>query len=136
MRKKFLKFFTNLSIFFIFIHLLPNVKFPSSEIGVIYISAFYALIVNISPFILGFFKIPKVIALQIAFGIALVFGYLHLLSNNFSNLIQFYPTYIGNSDLLFVKIPLLFELNSAESIFLFSSIILILCSIIVNKQIK
>ncbi len=136
MRKKILHFFINFAIFWIFIDLLANLSFPSMQAGKFYMGLGFAFIIALIPFILGFFKLPKISALFVALGIALTFGYFYLLNTYFSNLIQFYPTVIGNSDLIFVKIPTLIQLNDINSIFLFSSVILNLCSIILNKQVK
>lgn len=136
MRKKVLHFFINFAIFWIFVDLLSNISFPSKEAGKLYMSLGFAFVMALIPFVLGFFKFPKISALFVALGIALTFGYFYLLNTYFSNLILFYPTVIGNSDLLFVKIPTLIQLNDINSIFLFSSVILNLCSIILNKQVK
>ncbi len=136
MRKKVLHFFINFAIFWIFIDLLSNISFPSKEAGKLYMSLGFAFVMALIPFVLGFFKLPKISALFVALGIAITFGYFYILNTYFSNLILFYPTVIGNSDLLFVKIPTLIQLNDINSIFLFSSVILNLCSIILNKQVK
>jgi hypothetical protein len=58
------------------------------------------------------------------------------LNTYFTNFVQFYPTVIGNADLIFFTIPPLLYLNDINSIFLFSSVLLMICSIILNKQIK
>lgn len=136
MRKKVLHFFINFAIFWIFVDLLSNISFPSKEAGKLYMSLGFAFVMALIPFVLGFFKLPKISALFVALGIAITFGYFYILNTYFSNLILFYPTVIGNSDLLFVKIPTLIQLNDINSIFLFSSVILNLCSIILNKQVK
>jgi hypothetical protein len=136
MRKKILKFLINFSIFWIFLDLLPNISFPSSYAGRFYISIGFALVINIIPFILGFFKFPKIPALIGAFGIAAVFAYLYILDTYFSNFIKFFPTIIGNADLIFFSIPPLLILEDNNSIFLFSSILLVVCSIILDRQIK
>lgn len=136
MRKKFITFFINFSIFWIFLDLLPNISFPSSYAGRLYVSLGYAFVINFVPFILGFFRFPKIPALIGAVGIAIVFAYLYILDSYFSSLLQFFPTVIGDADLIFFKLPLIMVLEDKNSIFLFSSTLLVICSIILGKQIK
>ncbi|HOY46504.1 MAG TPA: hypothetical protein PKU95_02630 [Candidatus Dojkabacteria bacterium] len=136
MRKKILNFVINFSIFYIFLDLLPGLSFPSEQAGKFYTSLGFVFVVNLIPFLLGFFKFPKLPALVLAAGVATIFGYFYILNTYFTNFVQFYPTVIGNADLIFFTIPPLLYLNDINSIFLFSSVLLMICSIILNKQIK
>jgi len=136
MRKKFLYFFLNFTIFWFYLDLMSGLSLPSGQAGKFYTALGFALVMNLVPFILGFFKFPKLPALILAAGVASVFGYFYILNSYFTNLVQFYPAVVGNADLLFFKIPRLMTLGDNNSIFLFSSVLLVICSIILSKQVK
>src|SRR5262249_6583894 len=96
----------------------------------------YALVYTSLPNILKFFKFPVNFWGKLLIGTLFTLLYLVLLNFLLTGIINFGPGYIGGSDFIIFSIPKLVELPTAIAVIIFSSVALVLCSIMLDRLSK
>lgn len=134
--RNLIKPLTYMSIFWIFTDLLPNTKFNGGPVSKLIASFGFFLAYHIGHFLLGFFKLRKNMVARAMMSTATVTGYLVLADKYLADIIDLNPTYVGNTDFIFFKVPVLFQLNDIFSICIFCALILVFCCIIVEVSNK
>lgn len=134
--KKTHVFFDNLMLFAILASIIDGVKSPHGAIGYALVGAGFALILLSLPEILRFFKFPKNFWAKFFMGSIVTYAYLIVIHLYAQNLLVFTEGSIGRADLLFVVTPKLVILPNGFIVILFMTLILNICSIILEKLAK
>jgi len=136
MKKKTLKLLLNVAIFWIYCDIMPGVNVPYGPVGKLILGIIFGVIMNLTPFLIGFFKVPKMVIFKFLGGVVFTFAYLLTCSKFATSMINFGPSYVGSTDLILIKIPKLLVLNDITMVLAFSAVFLVICSIIVEKFYK
>jgi len=133
MQKKIYKIILHTLVFIVFSYFMPGMIISNGPIGHVLIGIGYSILYTSIPNIIHYFRIPKVLFSKIIVGMVLICGYLFILSTQFPSLFKMTKGYIGSSDFIIFTLPRFFTLDSQVSIILASTIILFICSIIIER---
>lgn len=133
MQKKIYKVIVNALIFIAFSFFMPGLSFSYGPFGHVLMGIGYGIVYSIIPWILHFFRLPKILVLKILAGILLISGYLFLMQSQVLSLLKISKSYIGSTDLIIFTVPKLISLDSPLAVIITSAIILFGCSIIIER---
>lgn len=133
MQKKVYKIIINTMIFIVFSYSMAGITIAHGFFGRVIIGIGYALVFNLINTILRFFKLPDTKVLKAVTGLVLVTGYLYAIANLFASFITITKGYLGSIDFILFFLPRIVSLDSQLAVIIASSIILLLCSIIIEK---
>lgn len=120
-------------VFWVFVNTMPGLDSPRGPIGLLIGGFFYGLVIANLPGILKFFKFPVNFWGKFIVGVLLTIVLLVILNFVITGVISFGAGYIGGSDFIIFTIPKLVQLPTAISVILVSSVLLVLCSIILDS---
>ena len=112
---------------------MPGISIGHGAFGRILLGIGYAIIfISIQP-ILHFFRLPNTLLVKIIAGLVLIIAYLFLISTQTVQLLTITKGFVGGTDFILFNSPRLITLDTQVGVIIASSIILLVCSIIVEK---
>lgn len=133
MQRKLYKIILNALIFIAFSYFMPGISIGHGAFGRILLGVGYALIYTSIAGIMHYFRLPSTLLVKIITGLVLITGYLFLIATQTTGLLTVTNGYIGSTDFIIFTTPRIITLNSTVAVIISSSIILFVCSIIVEK---
>ena len=133
MQKKIYKTIINALIFIAFSYFMPGVAAGHGAFGRVLLGIGYGIIYTSVPSILRFFRLPKTLIFKVIAGVLLITAYFFLLSTQVPDLLTVTKGFIGGTDFIIFTTSRLITLDTQASVIISSSIILFVCSIIVEK---
>lgn len=122
----------NLMIFWIVASTMPGIESPHGAVGFLLAGFFFGLLIISLPEILRFFRFPKNIWGKLLIGSGLTFIMLWLISTFLPSILVISTGYIGGVDFVWFSIPKILNLPSTYAVMGGASILLNLCSIILQ----
>lgn len=122
----------NLMIFWIIASTMPGIESPHGAVGFLLSGLFFGLLVIALPEILRFFRFPKNIWGKLLIGSGLTFIMLFVIAVFLPSILTVSAGYIGGADFIWFTIPKILNLPSTYAVIGFTSILLNLCSIILQ----
>lgn len=133
MEKNINRFVYNAMAFWIIADIMPGLVMPHGVGSKLIDGILFAGVMVIMPYILNFFKFPVNFWGKFLIGTILTTTYLYLLDLLFPKLLDVTTGYIGGGDFLLFSFPILITLPNAILVIVISAIILVLCSIILDR---
>jgi hypothetical protein len=133
MQKKIYRIIINILIFVAFSSFMPGFVLANGPMGKVLAGLGYGLVYMLITDVLHFFKLPQTNLLRFASGLIMTSGYLFLLNSQLSNFLTLKKGYIGNIDCIIFTIPKIVTLDTQVLMIFASALILLLCSIILEK---
>ena len=133
MQKKLYKFILNTLIFIVFSYFMPGIAIGHGPFGRILLGMGYGIIFTSIHSILHFFRLPNTLVVKTIVGLVLIIAYFFLISTQTIGLLTITKGYIGSTDFIIFYSPRLISLDTEVAVIVGSSIILFVCSIIVEK---
>ena len=133
MQKKIYRVIVNMLIFITFASFMPGVVVGNGPAGHIIAGLGYSLIFIAIKNVLVFFKLPLTMPFRLGTGMIVVCAYLGLLATQTGSFFTMTKGYIGNIDLILFKIPKIMVIDNQTGMVITSAIILLGCSIIMEK---
>ncbi len=122
----------NLMIFWIVASNMPGIESPHGSVGFFLAGFLYGLLIISLPEILRFFRFPKNTWGKLFIGSGLTFVLLLVVSTFLTSVITISASVIGNFDFIWFITPEILELSSPYAVAGFVSVLLNLCSIILQ----
>ncbi|MFQ5493368.1 MAG: hypothetical protein ACE5DX_04380 [Candidatus Dojkabacteria bacterium] len=136
MKKKLYLVIRNMLIFWVFVTAMPGLSSPKGPIGLLIGGLGFGFIMAYLSKVLKFFKFPVNFWGKLIVGSLMTILWMVLMNFVVKGVIDFGPGYIGGSDFILFTIPKLIRLPNALVIILVSSVLLVVCSIIVGNLAK
>lgn len=134
--RKLLKPLIYIAVFWIVMDLIPGVVYRAGSTSKILAATGFYMVFNLGTFLLSFFKLQVNYIARFIVSSITVGGYLFVLDKYLPDLLDLNPTYVGDIDLLFTRIPRLANITDIYLIALFCAIFLVICCIIIEVSIK
>ncbi len=122
----------NLMAFWIVASTMPGVESPHGAFGFVFAGILYGLLILSLPEILRFFRFPKNVWGKLLIGSGLTFIFLFIIATLMTQVLTFSTGYVGGIDFIWFSVPRLLDLSSMYATVGFVSILLNLCSIILQ----
>lgn len=122
----------NLMIFWIVASTMPGIESPHGAFGFFLGGIFYGLLILSLPEILRFFRFPKNVWGKLLIGSGFTFVLMFLISAFLPQVISISSGYVGGVDFIWFSVPRLLDLPSMYAVAGFVSVLLNLCSIILQ----
>jgi len=119
-------------IFWIVAGTMPGIESPHGAFGFFLAGLFYGLLIIALPEILRFFRFPKNIWGKLLIGSGLTVILLFIFSTFLPSIITISAGYIGSADFIWFTTPKVLNLPSTYAVIGFVSVLLNLCSIILQ----
>lgn len=132
MLKKIGDIIVNLLLFWVLASNMPGISSPNGSIGFFIAGLLYGVLIVLLPEVLRFFKFPKNFWGRFLIGTALTFIIIMGMSYLAPNLISVSAGYVGDFDLVWYTTPKILTLGSPIAVGAFISVVLNLCSIILD----
>lgn len=132
MRKNVGELLIHLLIFYVIAVIMPGMESPHGSVGFLTAGFAYGLLIILLPEILRFFKFPKNIWGKLFIGSAITFIMILAISMLFPEILRISNGYIGETDFIWFTTPKIVSLPSNYAVIGFISVLLNLCSIILQ----
>lgn len=119
-------------VFWILMITMPGVTSPNGSIGYLLAGSIYSLQILALPEILRFFRFPKNVWGKLLIGSGLTFIILFLISALTPSVLTFTQGFVGGFNFIWFTTPRLLDLPTSLAVLGFVSVLLNLCSIILE----
>ena len=122
----------NFMIFWVLVTTMPGVSSPNGSFGYVLVGLIYGLFIVVLPEILRFFRFPKNVWGKLLIGSGITFVVLLLISSILPDVMTFTSGFVGGFDFIWFTTPRLLDLQSKIAVIGFVSVLLNICSIILQ----